>query len=65
VEMKDAVFGTVLDTRSFPAFAEGQYAVFTLKGHIQVRIINAAPHAQNSQTTLSGLFFGGKATGQP
>ena len=61
VQIKDAVFGNVLDTRSFSSFANGLYGVWNLKGHVQISITNAAPQATNSQATVSGLFFGGSA----
>ncbi len=59
VQVKDAVFGDVLDTRSFASFGGGQYGVWDLRGHVQIVIGNAAPTATNSQATVSGLFFGG------
>ena len=61
VQIKDAVFGDVLDTRAFSSFSGGQYGVWDLRGHVQIVIRNAAPAALNSQATVSGLFFGAKA----
>lgn len=65
VEIRDAVFGDLLETRSFPAFADGHYAVYELRGPIRVRISNAAPQAANAQATISGIFFGDKPPGPP
>lgn len=64
VQIKDAVFGDLLATHTFASFAEGQYGVFRLKGHVQVVITNGAPRATNSQATLSGLFFGARELGR-
>jgi hypothetical protein len=65
VEIRDATFGDLLTTRTFPDFANGVYAVFSLKGHVVVSIANSAPKATNSQATVSGVFFGDKAPGAP
>jgi hypothetical protein len=65
IQIKDAVFGNVLDSRSFASFADGKYGVWTLKGHVQIVVTNAAPVAANSQATLSGLFFGGASAPPP
>lgn len=61
VEIKDATFGDTLDAQTFSGFGDGQYGVWTVKGHVQIIVTNAAPGATNSQATVSGLFFGGKA----
>jgi hypothetical protein len=48
--------GTVLDTRSASAFGSGQYLVWTLGGHVTVRVTNTNGA---SNAVVSGLFFGG------
>jgi hypothetical protein len=46
--------GNVLDTRSVSSFVNGQYLVWSLTGHVLVRITNTNPSAN---AVLSGLFF--------
>jgi beta-glucanase (GH16 family) len=59
VEVKDAVFGNVLDTQTFANFGGGQYGVWKVRGHVTISVTNGAPTATNSQATVSGVFFGG------
>jgi Beta-propeller repeat len=51
----DAAVGNVLDSRTVTAFAAGQYAVWTLSGHVIIQITRAA----GPNVVLSGIFFGG------
>src|SRR5207248_1594584 len=53
VDVLDASSGAVLDTRTLSSFGGGQYLVWNLSGHVQLRLTNLA--GQNA--VLSGLFF--------
>lgn len=55
VEVLDAGTGSVLDTRTASAFTGGRYLVWTMTGHVQLRITNLNP---NPNAVASGLFFG-------
>jgi hypothetical protein len=48
------VNGNVLDMRSASSFVNGQYLVWSLSGHVLVRITNTNP---SGNAVLSGLFF--------
>ena len=50
--------GTVVDTRSVSNFVNGQYLVWTMSGHVTLRI-TSTHSAHNSNALLEGLFFGG------
>jgi hypothetical protein len=53
VEIRDAVSGAVLDSRTVSAFAGGQYWRWTLSGHVTMKVtMTSAPNA-----VVSGLFF--------
>jgi hypothetical protein len=54
VDVLDGTTGQVLDTRTVNGFSGGEYLVWTLGGHVLVRLTN---HAGNN-AVLSGLFFG-------
>ena len=59
VDILDATSGAVLDSRNVTSFNGGQYLVWTISGHVTIRItmtarVNALP---------SGIFFGGQVTG--
>jgi hypothetical protein len=54
VDILDAATGTVLDSQSVSSIANGKYLVWTLSGHVQIKITNTGP--QNA--VLSGIFFG-------
>jgi hypothetical protein len=54
VQVLDGATGAVLDTRSLSHFSNGSYLVWTMTGHVTVKITNTAqPNA-----VLSGIFFG-------
>jgi len=54
VQVLNANTGAVLDTRSLSHFSNGVYLVWTVTGHVTVKITNTAqPNA-----VLSGIFFG-------
>lgn len=57
VTVQDAATGTVLDTRSVSNFSAGQYLVWTLSGHVIIKVTNTAGSSTNA--VLSGIFFGG------
>ena len=46
--------GSVLDSRTVSSFANGQYLVYNVTGHVQFRIANLA----GANAVLSGFFFG-------
>jgi len=45
---------TVLDSRSISGFANGQYLVWNVSGHVTLRIANLNV---NANTVVSGVFF--------
>jgi hypothetical protein len=54
VQVVDAATGAVLDSRTLTSFAGGEYLVWNLGGHVQLRVTNVSgPNA-----VVSGLFFG-------
>jgi thermitase len=56
VEMLDAATNAVLDTQSVSGFGSGVYLVYTLTGHVKVRLtFQSAPIKSNA--VLSGIFF--------
>ncbi|MBZ0165960.1 MAG: hypothetical protein K8I00_04065, partial [Candidatus Omnitrophica bacterium] len=58
IEMRDGDTDALLDTRSSNDFVNGKYFVWTISGHIKIKVIrNGGPN-----TVLSGIFFG-PATG--
>jgi hypothetical protein len=53
VEVRDAVSGALLDSRTVSAFAGGQYWRWMLSGHVTMKVtMTSAPNA-----VVSGLFF--------
>jgi hypothetical protein len=57
LDVVDATTGAVLDSRTLTAFTGGQYSVWTVKGHVLVRVTRlAGPNA-----VVSGLLIGGGA----
>jgi hypothetical protein len=57
LDVLDAATGQVLDTRSAASFVGGQYVVWSLRGHVQIRLTTLTGNA-----VLSGIFFGGPAS---
>jgi probable HAF family extracellular repeat protein/parallel beta-helix repeat protein len=55
VQVSDATTGAVLDTRAASNFANGQWLVWSLKGHVKLTFSNA-PGSWNA--VASGIFFG-------
>src|SRR5581483_7415681 len=54
IDVLDAVTGAVLDSQTASNFGSGEYLVWSLGGHVQLRITKlSGPNA-----VLSGLFFG-------
>ena len=53
IDILDAGSGSVLDSRSISSFHGGQYLVWTLSGHVTIRITMTAGY----NAVLSGLFF--------
>jgi len=61
LEVRNGDTSALLDSRSVTGFASGQYWRWTVGGHVQIRVINAAtPNA-----VISGLFFGGGGGNPP
>ena len=58
-EVVDAATGAVLDTRQANGFQNGQYLVWSLSGHVLLRVTNTGP--QNAVATA--LLFGGAGAG--
>ncbi|HEV2762712.1 MAG TPA: SBBP repeat-containing protein [Pyrinomonadaceae bacterium] len=58
VEVLDAATGAVLDSRSVSDFAQGQYMVWNLTGHVRLRLTRTA----GNNAVLSGLFFDAAGT---
>jgi hypothetical protein len=54
VDILDASNNTLLDSRSISGFANGQYLVWNLSGHVTVRITNLNGY---SNAVLSGILF--------
>ena len=57
VDVIDAGTGTLLDTRSISSFASGQYLVWNVKGHVQIRVTNL----NSANALIEGIFFGGSS----
>jgi hypothetical protein len=55
IEILDSATGAVLDSRTVSAFTGGQYLVWNLSGHINIRITLTG----SSNAVVSGIFFGG------
>jgi hypothetical protein len=53
VDILDATSGSVLDTRSVSSFANGQWLLWNLSGHVTIRVTRNV----GSNAVLSGLFF--------
>ena len=54
VDVVDAATGIVLDSRSFTNFTDGQYLVWTISGHVVLRVSGL----NRINTVASGIFFG-------
>ena len=61
IDILDASSGSVLDSRSVTNFHGGQYLVWTLSGHVTIRITMTAGY----NAVLSGLFFDAPASTLP
>jgi Right handed beta helix region len=61
VDVLDAATSAVLDTRTLSNFQDGQYLVWSLSGHVTLRVVNAGP--QNA--VASGVFFDSPGTTSP
>jgi len=55
VDLVDAGTGIVLDTHSMGGFANGQYLVWNVSGHVILRFTRTG----NKNAVISGVFFGG------
>jgi hypothetical protein len=53
IEVLDAVSGSVLDSRTISSFSGGQYIVWSVRGHVNVRVTSIGGY----QTVTSALFF--------
>jgi hypothetical protein len=54
VDILDPTTGAVLNSQTASGFANGEYLVWNISGHVQIRITNLA----GDNAVLSGLFFG-------
>jgi predicted outer membrane repeat protein len=61
IDVLDAASGSTLDSRTVSGFQGGQYLVYNLSGHVQVRVTALA----GANAVLSGLFFGPAGTPPP
>ena len=55
VDVLDAATATILDTRTVTNFQGGQYLVWTIQGHVRLRVTRLA----GANAVVSGIFFGG------
>ena len=53
ISMLDGATNTVLDSQNVTSFQNGKYLVWTLTGHVVLRLTNTGP----SNAAISGLFF--------
>ena len=62
-DVVDASTGAVLDTRTLTAFTTGQYLVWAVQGHVQIRVTRLA----GANAVVSGILIGGggAAAGPP
>ena len=56
IDVLDGGTGATLDTRTASGFYGGQYLVWSLGGHVVIRVTNTNP---SSNSLVNGLFFGG------
>jgi hypothetical protein len=61
VQIRDAVTGALLDSRSMTNLTNGQYAVWYLRGHVRMKVTYTGPAGLNAVT--SALFFDSPAGG--
>jgi hypothetical protein len=54
ISILDAASHVVLSTKAFSGFQNGQYAAWTLSGHVIIQVTNTS----SSNAVISGLFFG-------
>lgn len=54
VDILDAASGTVLESRSLTGFSPGHYLVWTISGHVRLRLTRTS----GDNAVVSGLFFG-------
>jgi hypothetical protein len=59
LEVRDAVSGALLDTRSMSGFSEGRYYAWSIRGHAEIRVVNNG----GINAVVSGLFFDNPASG--
>jgi hypothetical protein len=53
VTITDAVSNAVLDTESYASFHNGEYAAWTITGHVHIQVTKTA----GANTVVSGIFF--------
>jgi len=53
IEVVDAATNAVLDSRTISGFSGGEYLVWTMRGHVVVRVSSVSGY----ETVASGLFF--------
>jgi hypothetical protein len=53
ISIVNAASGAVLDTKTSPSFTNGEYAVWTVTGHVQIQVTRTGV----SNGLVSGVFF--------
>ena len=61
IDVLDAATGAVLDSRTLSGFHGGQYLVWSVTGHVKLRITAAG----GINAVVSALYFGGTSGGAP
>lgn len=54
IDILDATYNTVLDSRTLSSFGPGKYLVWNLRGHVRINVIGTS----GMNGVISGLFFG-------
>ena len=61
VDVLDATSGSTLDSRTMSGFGNGQYLVWSVKGHVKIQVTNLG----NINAVASGLFLDGVVSTAP
>ncbi len=55
IEILDAGTNGILDTRDVTSYSGGKYSVWSLRGHVKIKVSHLSPAGSNA--VISGLFF--------